>query len=302
MNHKKIIVAGGSGFLGQHLLAYFSNLSYEVLILSRGKSRGVFRQWDAKTLGAWAAELEGAQALINMTGRTVDCRYNEKNKAQILNSRIDSTRILGEAVRACTQPPKFWFNSSTATIYQHTEGNAPANTEKNGIVGSDFSMNVAKAWEAEFFSHDTPDTIKTALRTAIAMGKDGGAFPVMAKLAKFGLCSPQGTGKQWISWVHVEDVCRVIEFLMQQPHEGIVNVAAPYPIQNQDFNRLLKEKLNVLFTLPQPEWLLKIGAFFIRTQTELILKSRKAYPEHLLDAGFTFNYEKCDAALDDLLA
>jgi len=147
--NKKIIIAGGSGFLGRHLLAYFSNLGYKVIILSRGKSQGVFHQWDAKTLGAWATELEGAQALINMTGRTVDCRYNEKNKAQILDSRIDSTRILGEAVRACQQPPKFWLNSSTATIYQHTEGNAPANTEKNGIVGSDFSMNVAKAWEQE---------------------------------------------------------------------------------------------------------------------------------------------------------
>ena len=154
---QKIIIAGGSGFLGQHLAEYLMNKGFEIKLLSRSKNTERYLQWDAKTLGDWAQALEGSYALINMAGRTVDCRYNDKNKAEILNSRIDSTHILGEAVKACKNPPKFWFNSSTATIYENTPGDLPANTEAEGILGDDFSMNVAKAWEKEFFSHDTPD-------------------------------------------------------------------------------------------------------------------------------------------------
>ncbi len=301
MEKQKIIIAGGSGFLGQHLTRHLEGKGFEIKLLSRSKNQGKYLKWDAKNLDDWAEALEGAYALINMAGRTVDCRYNEKNKAQILNSRIDSTKVLGEAVKACQYPPKFWFNSSTATIYQHTPGDLPANTEVEGILGDDFSMNVAKAWEREFFSHETPHTLKTALRTAIVLGKDGGAFPVIYKLAKYGLCSPQGNGQQWFSWLHVDDFCAILDFLMQHPLAGVVNLCAPDPRTNTQFNQLLRQYAKPLFVLPQPKWILEIGAFLLRTETELILKSRKVYPAHLLDAGFQFQYSTLEQALKALV-
>ncbi|MBC8084263.1 MAG: TIGR01777 family protein [Hymenobacter sp.] len=259
-------------------------------------------QWDARTLGAWAAELEGAAALVNMAGRTVDCRYSETNKQEILASRIDSTRILGEAVAACRNPPRVWLNSSTATIYAHTEGVQPANTEAGGVVGSNFSEGVARAWEAALWVAATPHTRQVALRTAIVLGTDGGAFPVIAKLARRGLCTPQGSGRQWISWLHVEDFCRAVAFLISETDQaGAFNVCAPVPLPNRDFNTLLAGRLRPWLRLPQPVWLLELGAFVLRTETELLLKSRKVVPKRLLDLGFRFRYSTCAEALTHLL-
>ena len=287
---KRIVIAGGSGFLGKHLSAFLKNEGFEIRILSRSKERGDFTPWDAKSQGSWAEVLEGSFALINMAGRTVDCRYTKKNRAEIMDSRIESTQALGEAVQACKEPPKLWLNSSTATIYQDTRGDLPANTEADGTIGDDFSMGVAKAWEKAFFDFETPGTIKTALRASIILGCDGGAFPVMAKLAKFGLCSPQGGGDQWISWMHIDDFCRAVAFLLENPLPGPVNLCSPNPVQNAGFNRLLKDLAQPPLTLPQPAWLLEFGAVFLRTQTELILKSRKVIPARLLDDGFVFQF------------
>ena len=297
---KRIILAGGSGFLGKHLCTSLKHDGYEVRILSRSRDGGDFIRWDAKSQGAWTEALEGSFALINMAGRTVDCRYTKKNRAEIMDSRLESTRALGEAVHACKEPPKLWLNSSTATIYQDTRGNSAANTEADGIIGDDFSMGVAKAWEKAFFEFDTPDTSKTALRASIILGADGGAFPVMAKLANLGMCSPQGSGEQWISWTHIEDFCRAVTFLLVNPLSGVVNICAPHPLKNSDFNALLQEQTKPLLVLPQPAWLLEFGAFFLRTQTELILKSRKVVPQRLLDAGFEFLYPEAGKAIADL--
>jgi hypothetical protein len=297
---KRIVIAGGSGFLGNRLRDMFKEQGYEVIVLSRSRNSGDFRQWDGKTRGEWANSIEGAYALINMAGRTVNCRYNDENKAEILRSRIESTRILGEVVSSCKVPPKYWLNSSTATIYQDTRGTLPANTESEGKIGDDFSMGVAKAWEKEFFSFDLADTVQTALRAAIIMGSDGGAFPVMAGLAKKGLCSPQGPGDQWISWMHINDFCASIDFLLKNPIAGPVNLCAPNPVQNKDFNAMMRKEARPLLVIPQPVWVLKFGAWMMKTQTELILKSRKVYPESLLKAGFKFEFPEPGPMVKDL--
>lgn len=300
MPQPKLVLVGGNGFLGRQLAAHFRALGYQVVSISRTGPGDV--RWDARTLGPWARELEGADLLVNLAGRSVDCRYTITNRRKILASRTDSTRVLGAAVAACARPPKVWLNSSTATIYADTQGAAPANTEAAGLIGEGFSVEIAQAWEAVFNAYAAPNTRKVALRTAIVLGADGGAFPVMARLARLGLCTPQGSGRQWVSWLHVADFCRAVEFLAQaEAISGPVNLCAPHPLQNWEFNALLARAAQPLLRVPQPRWLLEIGAFALRTETELILKSRKVYPERLLAAGFRFEYEQCAAAVRELL-
>ncbi|MDF7813358.1 TIGR01777 family oxidoreductase [Hymenobacter sp. YC55] len=302
-NQPKIVIAGGNGFLGQHLVAHFQELGYRVVVMGRsvtGQRNQV--QWDAHSMGPWAAELEGAAALINMAGRSVDCRYTKANRQEILASRVDSTRVLGEAVATCTNPPRVWLNASTATIYAHSDGWQRANTETNGKIGTGFSVDVAKAWEAAFWARETPNTRRVALRTSIVLAPGGGAFPVVTKLAKRGLCTPQGNGYQWISWLHIKDFCRAVEFLINETEQvGTFNICAPTPLTNRDFNALLTRELRPLLRIPQPVWLLELGAFVLRTETELILKSRKVVPQRLLDLGFRFRYPTCERAVADLL-
>ena len=300
MSQPKLVLVGGNGFLGRHLAAHFQKLGYQVVSISRTGPGDV--RWDARTLGPWAQELEGADLLVNLAGRSVDCRYNEVNRREILASRTESTRVLGEAVAACAQPPRTWLNASTATIYADTQGDAPANTEAAGTIGAGFSVEIATSWEAAFEACPAPHTRKVALRTAIVLGADGGAFPVMARLARFGLCTPQGSGQQWISWLHIHDFCRAVEFLAKADDlSGPVNLCAPHPVRNWEFNTLLDRELRPPLRLPQPKWLLEMGAFVLRTETELILKSRKVYPARLLAAGFRFEYASCEAAVGELL-
>jgi uncharacterized protein (TIGR01777 family) len=300
MSQPKLVLVGGNGFLGRHLATHFQKLGYQVVSISRTGPGDV--RWDARTLGPWAQELEGADLLVNLAGRSVDCRYNEANRREILASRTESTRVLGEAVAACAQPPRTWLNASTATIYADTQGDAPANTEAAGTIGAGFSVEIATSWEAAFEACPAPHTRKVALRTAIVLGADGGAFPVMARLARFGLCTPQGSGQQWISWLHIHDFCRAVEFLAKADDlSGPVNLCAPHPLRNWEFNTLLDRELRPPLRLPQPKWLLEMGAFVLRTETELILKSRKVYPERLLAAGFHFEYPRCEAAVGELL-
>lgn len=302
MNQPLMILAGGTGFLGQHVAQYFRQRGYEVVTLTRYPRRFGEVAWDGRTLGSWAAALEGAAVVLNLAGKSVDCRYNAVNKYAIIRSRTESTRVLGEAIARCQNPPAVWLNSSTATIYTHTTDEQPANTEAAGVIGRDFSEMVAQQWEAELWLAQVPHTRRVALRTAIVLGADGGALPVMARLARVGLCTPQGNGQQWISWLHVVDFCRAVEFLLSCPTlEGAVNLCAPQPLRNHEFNALLARHYQPRWYLPQPQWLLELGAFLLRTETELILKSRKVVPERLLEAGFRFNYPACELALTDLL-
>jgi uncharacterized protein len=298
-----MVLAGGTGFLGRQVQQYFTRLGYRVLILSRrGGSGSDSLRWNGRTLGPWAAALEGAAVVLNLAGRTVDCRYNAANKYAITRSRTESTRVLGEAMAACQNPPALWLNSSTATIYEHTEGDVPANTEAAGRIGRGFSEMVAQRWEAELQLATLPRTRRVALRTAIVLGTEGGALPVMARLARFGLSTPQGSGRQWVSWLHVEDFCRAVEFLISHPDlSGAFNLCAPEPLPNAALVALLDQHYCPRWHLLQPRWLLEIGAFLLRTETELILKSRKVVPQRLLEAGFQFQYATCAQALNDLL-
>lgn len=299
---KKLIIAAGTGFLGEVLVNHFQDKFDEIVILTRGKSRVLnkikFVNWDAKTLSGWELELENATVLINLAGKSVDCRYTEANKKEILSSRIDSTNVLNNAVLQCKNPPKHWLNSSTSTIYRHSEDKQM--TEENGEIGDDFSMNVAKSWEQAFFESQTPHTLKTALRTSIVLGKKGGAFIPLKKLTQFGLGGKQGNGNQFISWIHEEDFARAIEFVIDKQIIGVINIVSPQPVKNKIFMSKLRTQLNVPVGIPTPKLLLQLGAKIIGTEPELVLKSRNVIPERLLKNGFGFKFKTTDEAFKDL--
>lgn len=297
---KTIIIAGGSGFLGQVLESFFSSKGYSVKILTRTPKRDNEIQWNAKDLGEWTTSLENAEALINLTGKSVDCRYTEQNKKLIYNSRIDSTHALGLAINLCENPPKVWFNSSTATIYESSLERQ--NDEETGNIGDDFSMNIAKSWEEAFYSIKNPKTRKIALRTSIVLGKNGGALLTLKRLTQFGLGGTQASGDQKVSWIHEQDFASAIEFLMNSELlEGNFNLAVPTPTDNQTLMATLRNVLNMPFGISHPKWLLKLGAKLLGTETELVLKSRNVVPKRLLDNGFVFNFNTLQPALLDLL-
>lgn len=300
---KKLVIAAGTGFLGQILINHFKDDFDEISILTRGKSEvknGItFVNWDTKSLTGWECELENATVLINLAGKSVDCRYTEANKKMILSSRIDSTKILNDAILKCENPPKHWLNSSTSTIYRHSEDKQM--TEENGEIGNDFSMDVAKAWEKAFFETETPKTLKTALRTSIVLGKNGGAFIPIKRLTQFGLGGKQGNGNQFISWIHEKDFARAIEFIIEKEITGIVNLISPKPIRNVEFMKKLRAEMKIPFGIPTPKPLLKLGAKIIGTEAELVLKSRNVIPERLEQNGFEFEFGTIEKAFKNLL-
>ncbi|MBP1168097.1 uncharacterized protein (TIGR01777 family) [Chryseobacterium sp. PvR013] len=296
----KIIIAGGTGFLGENLEKYFTEKGNQVYILTRNPQRKNEIYWDAQTIGEWKNSLEKADILINLTGKSVDCRYHEKNKQEIYSSRIDSTRILQKAVDQCSDQPKIWLNASSATIYVHSEMHF--NTEENGIIGDDFSMNICKSWEKEFFTVKNEGIRKVALRTSIVLGNDGGAFPKLKMITMMGLGGKQGRGHQMVSWIHIEDFCKAVDWIIQHENiSGTVNITAPAPVSNENMMRKLRKKMNVPFGLNAPVWQLEIASVFLNTETELLLKSRNVYPERLQKSGFQFLYPEFDDALLNLL-
>ncbi len=318
----RIVLSGGNGYLGRGLAERWVEAGWEVVVLTRSPGAGGFRQgsrqigvevaqeddppfgvqagcppckirevfWDGETLGDWAAEIDGADVLVNLAGRSVNCRYNDFNKGVILSSRVDSTRVLGEAVSQCARPPRVWLNSSTATIYRHAEDRAM--DDETGEIGSGFSVDVATAWEREFFSSSPVGVRKVALRTAMVMGRgDGGPFSVFETLVRRGLGGRMGDGRQMVSWVHFEDFARAIEFLIASDFSGTINVCAPGPLRNDAFMKEICDVMGVKVALPSPRWLLEIGALVIGTETELPLKSRWVVPSRLLGLGFEFKYQ-----------
>lgn len=296
----KIIIAGGSGFLGENLEKYFTEKGNHVYILTRNPQRKNEIYWDAQTLGQWKTSLESADVLVNLTGKSVDCRYHEKNKQEIYSSRINSTGILQKAVDECSEKPKIWLNASSATIYVHSEKHL--NTEENGIVGDDFSMNICKSWENEFFAVKNEEIRKVALRTSIVLGNTGGAFPQLKMITKLGLGGKQGGGNQMVSWIHVDDFCRAVNCIIQNENlSGTVNITAPNPLSNQSMMRKLRNKIRIPFGLNAPVWQLEIASIFLNTETELLLKSRNVYPEKLIKNGFKFSYSTFDEAILNLL-
>jgi hypothetical protein len=310
MTANKIILAGGSGFLGGELARHFTALGWEVVILTRTpKSRAdSVREvaWDAQSPGAWTAELNGAVAVVNLTGRSVDCRYTAKNRRDIMESRVNSTRVVGAAIAQCQTPPPVWFNSSTATVYTHTFGTPHDESSQDMDSAVDakdaFSVEVAQAWERTLNEAHTPRTRKVALRTSMVLGLGrNSVFPVLRRLTKLGLGGRQGSGDQFVSWIHVEDFCRAVEWIIAHDDlAGPINQCAPNPLPNRDMMKIFRDVCGMPIGLPATEWMLEIGAFFLRTETELIFKSRRVVPGRLLASGFKFRFEDFRSAVEHL--
>ncbi len=311
ISNKKIVIAGGSGFIGRAMAARWS-ADNEVIILTRslggaqdnsygGRQSGTVREitWDAQTIGPWTDTLKGADILLNLSGKSVNCRYTAANKRAILESRVRATNVLGAAVKACTRPPKLWINAASATIYRHAEDRPQ--DEAGGEIHNDFSVQVCKAWEAAFDAHSLPYTRKAALRMAIVLGQ-GGVLVPFRRLATAGLGGRQGSGRQMFSWIHIDDLCRIVEWLEQKDEAtGTYNASAPGPVPNERFMQELRRALNIPAGLPAPAWMIRIGAGLIGTEAELLLKSRWVIPTRLLNEGFAFRYPGIREALADLL-
>lgn len=293
----KIVIAGGTGYLGRLLTSHFKkDQKNQVFILSRQQHVNLknvyYLQWNGKDEGYWTTSLENTDVLINLTGKSVNCRYTKENKEEIYSSRIDSTNVLCQVIQKLKNPPKVFIQSSSATIYRHSE-DVPM-TEKSGEIGVDFSMDVCKKWEMIFNAYELPKTKKIITRTSIVLGNKGGAFPILKRLTQFGFGGKQGSGKQFVSWISEEDYVRSIVHLMNQ-EKGVYNVCVPNPLMNETFQRKLRKKLKVVIGFSTPKWCLKIGAKVIGTEPELLLKSRRVYPERLLKSGFKFKTNNFDA-------
>jgi len=313
MKRMKIVLAGGTGQVGTLLGRHFHAQRHEVVVLSRSPHSEPWRTvpWDGVALGAWTSELRGADVLINLAGRSVNCRYNEANREAIISSRVDTTRVLGEAIATLDAPPRLWMNSSTATIYRDAY-DRPMDEDTGELGGHEscapdtwrFSIDVATRWEHTFFVAPTPFTRKIALRSAMVMSPDrGGVFDVLLRLVRFGLGGSAGPGSQYVSWIHAVDFIRALEFLIEhEEFDGPVNIASPNPLPNRDFMRALRNAWGIPFGIPAPEFSLELGAIFMRTETELILKSRRVVPTRLLKSGFRFEFPDWPAAANDLVS
>ena len=300
---KKIVIAGGTGFLGTCLTEFYEAKGWTVVILTRGSTRQQravqYVTWDGMNPGPWVDALEGAEALVNLNGRSVDCRYTEENKRLNYSSRLDATAILGAAVQRAKNPPKVWLNAASATIYRHAEDREM--DEDTGEIGTGFSVDVCQAWEAVFAGTDTPGTRKILLRTGIVLGNHGGPLRPLKMLAKLGVGGRQGNGNQYCSWLHEQDFVHIVDFLIRHRETvGVYNVTAPTPIPNKHLTRALRRAVGMPIGIPLPAWLLDVGARIIQTEPELILKSRRVVPARLLQAGYTFQFATIEQALNDL--
>ncbi|GGH68680.1 hypothetical protein HNQ91_001399 [Filimonas zeae] len=305
MLHRKIVLAGGNGYLGGVLAHYYSTRAEKVIILSRKAAppQGNIHTvaWDGCNGGEWQEALEKADLLINLCGKNVNCRYNPRNREEILQSRIIPTRALSKAALACKQPPQLWINVTSATIYRHAEDRPQ--DEYTGEEGYGFSVDICKAWEQAFFETPLPATRRVALRMGIVLGRNGGVFPRLLNLVKAGMGGRQGNGAQYVSWVHEQDVAACTEWLLQRSDmEGVINCTAPEPVANHTLMETFRTAWGTPLGLPAPLWLLQCGAWLIGTETELIVKSRWVTPARLLAAGFSFRFRVAAHAINDILS
>jgi uncharacterized protein (TIGR01777 family) len=297
----RIVIPGGTGQVGTLLARAFHADRHEVVVLSRRPASAPWRvvAWDARTVGPWASELEKADVVINLAGRSVNCRYTPANRREILDSRVTSARVVGQALVRCHQPPKVWLQAGTATIYAH-RFDAP-NDEATGVIGGHeadapadwrFSIDVATAWEAASKETVPADTRLVLLRSAMVMSPDpGGIFATLLRLARFGLGGSVAGGRQYVSWIHERDFVRAMYWLIEHAElAGAVNVAAPHPVPYRDFMRILRHAAGVPIGLPATRWMLAVGTWMLRTESELVLKSRRVVPGRLAATGFRFDY------------
>jgi uncharacterized protein len=346
MNERRmrIVLTGGTGQVGTVVARHFHEAGHEVVVIARGvqaplqanRRRDALRlrsgqagatsscagkspwrtvPWDGKTLGDWAREIDGADIVINLAGRSVNCRYNAGNRREITESRVNTTKLVGQAITQSVtksgRAPRLWMNASTATIYRHAL-DRPMDEATGELGGGEpnapdtwrFSIDVAKSWEEAFFSSPTPSARKIALRSAMVMSPDrGGIFDALLGLVRRGFGGPSGSGKQFVSWVHEDDFVRALDYLIShEDMEGVVNIASPNPLPNKEFMAALRKAWGTKIGLPATEWMLEIGAVFLRTETELILKSRHVVPGRLLGQGFQFEFPEWPAAARDLVA
>ena len=308
----RIVLPGGSGQVGHVLACHFHAQGHDVTVLSREPKPAAWQvlPWNGRDPGTWTQAIDGADVVINLAGRSVNCRYTPGNRREIIESRVLSTRAVGHAIAQAARPPALWINASTATIYRHAE-DCPMD-ESSGVIGGDepgvppewrFSIAVVKAWERELFAAATPRTRRIALRSAMIMSPDpGGIFDVLLKLVRAGLGGTAASGRQFISWVHASDFAAAIDFLIARKDlDGCINVCSPCPLPNRDFMRVLRKAWGAGLGLPATRWMLEIGAIFLRTETELILKSRRVVPQRLLETGFQFRFPDWPAAANDLV-
>lgn len=307
----KIVIPGGTGQVGTVLARAFTADGHDVVVLSRNPEKADWRivAWDAETLGDWASEIDGADVVINLNGRNVNCRYTPENRRLIKESRVNSAKVVGEAIARAANPPKAWLQMSTATIYAH-RFDAP-NDDVSGIIGGhepdapdtwNFSIDVARSWEEATEEADTSGTRKVLMRAAMVMGPDrGGIFDTLLGIVRVGLGGTAASGRQYISWIHEQDFIRAVYWLIEHDElSGPVNLAAPGPLPNREFMRILRKAWGMPIGLPAAKFMLSIGAFFMRTETELILKSRRVISRILTDSGFTFNFPDWNEASADL--
>jgi uncharacterized protein (TIGR01777 family) len=306
----KIVIPGGTGQVGAVLDRALTEAGHEVVTLTRTPTRERQVAWNGRTQGPWAKEIDGSDVVINLAGRSVSCRYTEANLRAMMDSRVQSAEAVGEAIAAAERPPALWLQMSTATVYAHSYDTA--NDEATGVIGGtepdvptywEYSVRIAKNWERAQQDAATPHTRKVALRAAMVMSPDAdGVFDVLLKMVRLGLGGSVAGGAQYLSWIHDRDFVRAVEFLMaREDIEGPVNLAAPHPLPHRDFMRGLRKAAGVPVGLPATRWMASIGAFVLRTDTELLLKSRRVVPGRLLSEGFTFEQEEWPGAAADLV-
>jgi uncharacterized protein len=307
----KVVLPGGTGQVGTVLARALHADGHEVVVLSRAPQKTPWRvvAWDARHFGSWTRELDGADVVINLAGRSVNCRYTPKNRRLIKDSRVNSTRVVGDAIAAAARPPRVWLQMSTATIYAHRY-DAP-NDEATGVIGGlepgapdtwRFSIDVATSWERALGQAGTPRTRKVAMRSAMVMSPErGGVFDLLLRLVRFGLGGRAGDGRQYVSWIHDRDFVRAVYWLIDHDKvDGAVNLAAPNPLPNADFMRALREARGIRLGLPSSAWMLEVGTWLVRSETELILKSRRVVPGRLAQTGFVFDFPTWPEAARDL--
>lgn len=301
-----VVIFGANGFLGRYLCRHFSKRGREVVAVARRREgvvpEAMFLEWDGGSSGPWALALEGAELVINLSGRSVNCRYDEANRREILSSRVDATRLIGRAIAGCRFPPKVWMNASTATWYRHAEDRPQ--DEWCGEPGEGFSVEVARAWEEAFFAAPTPAaTRKLALRIGMVLANEPETvFDKLRGLARAGLGGAMGGGRQRVSWIHMDDLLEAVEILEADPlADGVFNLTAPEAPTNRALMARLREQVAMPVGLPAPRWALEIGARLMRTETELVLKSRWVRPRRLEEMGFRWRFPEVGPALADLL-
>jgi len=307
----RIVIAGGTGHIGQLLAAHFHAQGHEVLVIARHERQAAWPviTWDGQSLGDWTRAVDGADVVINLAGRSVNCRYTDANRREIKESRVRPTQAIGRAIAQASRPPDLWINASTATIYRHAL-DRPMDEATGELGGGErgapstwrFSIDVATSWEQAFFSASTPATRKIALRSAMVMSPDrSGVFDTLRGLVMRRLGGWAGSGRQFVSWIHELDFVNALEFLIARPElTGCINVCSPNPLLNRDFMAALRRACGIRLGLPAAKWMLELGAIFLRTETELILKSRRVVPGRLLEAGFKFRYPDWPEAAEDL--